>query len=59
MRIKEDVGTRLIYTCVIPTVVLSIMTKITVTTHVAHKNKIIPSVDYVNFNSVQLANIPV
>ena len=47
MRIKEDVGTRLIYTCVIPTVVLSIMVKTTVTTHVAHKNKIIPSVDYV------------
>ena len=59
MRIKEDVGTRLIYTCVIPTVVLSNMTKITVTTHVAHKNKIIPSVDYVKFNSVQLAYIPV
>jgi len=49
VRIKEDVGT----------VVLSIMAMITVTAHVAHKNKIIPSVDYVKYNSVQLTNKPV
>ena len=54
-----NVGTRLIYTCVIPTVVLSDMAANTITTHVAHKNKIIPSVDYVKYNSVQLATKPV
>jgi len=59
VRIKEDVCTRLIYTCIIPTVVLSIMAMITVTAHVAQKNNIIPSVDYVKFNRVQLANKPV
>ena len=34
------------------------MAMITVTAHAAHKNKIIPSVDYVKYNSVQLANKP-